>query len=174
MSIQLLARILHVITVMCLVLLPLLLAYLAVTTPISPETLSTRFPHLNISETLQPALLWTSVALMILPFAVLWFTLNQLRLLTRRTAKGLILTEQSAVHVTRIGCGLLVLAMLSVVLWPLQSILLTWNNPIGMRSVSLGLTRADIGFVLGGALLTLLGHAMRDAARAVDENRAFV
>lgn len=174
MSIQLLARILHAVTVLCLAVLPLIVIYLAATTPISPETMDARYPHLSVSENLQPVPLWGSVALTILPAVILWLTLNQLRHLTKRTGKGLVLTEQSARHVTRIGFGLLCLALLSLLLWPLQSILLTWNNPVGMRSVSVGLSTSDVGFFLGGALLSLLGLAMRDAAQAVDENRAFV
>ena len=37
-----------------------------------------------------------------------------------------------------------------------------------------GISHSDIGFLLLAGLLTVIGWAMSDAARAADENRAFV
>ena len=70
--------------------------------------------------------------------------------------------------------GFLALAIVPFVLIPVQSVLLSWANPAGQRSLTVSLSTAMLGFALAAGLLIVIGWAMRDASDVAAENRAFV
>lgn len=174
MSTQTLSRILYGLTVFCLIALPFLVIGTLVAIPPTPADAALYFTRFPISEQLAALPLWTALALYLLPIAILMTTLNQMRHLTHHTRQATVLSHQAARHISRIGLGLFALALCPLLLVPAQSALLSLNNDPGARSVSLGISGADIGFLLGAVLLTLLGRALREAAVIADENRSFV
>lgn len=117
---------------------------------------------------------WMGLAVGAVPVAVLVWVLDKLRRLFDRYRKDQVLTDLSAQLILKTGQGLLWLAVLSIIVQPIQSVLLTWNAPPGERELSIGLGTAEIGFFFAAGLLTLIGWAMRDAARQAEENKGFV
>jgi hypothetical protein len=55
----------------------------------------------------------------------------------------------------------------------LGRLVLTWAAPSGTQ-ISLGLDGGTLGFLLAGALLTVIGAIMREAARLREESEGFV
>ena len=56
----------------------------------------------------------------------------------------------------------------------IQVLILTISNAPGERAISLSLSLAEFGFVIAGGLLVVIGRALVDAAKAVEETRGFV
>jgi hypothetical protein len=111
------------------------------------------------------------LALVILPVV---FALWQMRRLFGRYRTGDVLTADAAEDIRRIGLAFVVIAALKVVIPTLVVLVLTANNPPGQRALSVGVTSDSLAFLLTGGLLTVIGWAMVEAARAVEENARFV
>ena len=101
---------------------------------------------------------------------VLW----QMRGLFRLYQMGEVLTDAAARHIRKIGQGLLAVAILPVVVFPLQTVILTMNNPEGERSVAVGFELNDVAFLLAGGMLVLIGWAMGEASRMAQDHAAIV
>jgi hypothetical protein len=118
--------------------------------------------------------LWLGVAVGLLPAAVLFWALDLLRRLFRLYKSGEVLTENAAILIRQTGKAMLLLALLKIVVHPVQTLLLTWQSPPGSRMVSIAIGQAEIGFLLLAGLLTVIGWAMTEAARVAEENRSFI
>ena len=70
--------------------------------------------------------------------------------------------------------GLLAALALDIVSRPLQVALASLANPPGDRVLAVSLAGADLGQVLAGGLMIVIGLTLRDAARIAEENRGFV
>lgn len=95
------------------------------------------------------------------------------RLLTRYRS-GETLSPACAMALRRIGQGLLAMAAFSFASNTLNVLALTALNPPGQRTLSFSITDAEIGLVLGGAVVVLVGWVMGQAADVAQENRSFV
>lgn len=109
-----------------------------------------------------------------IPTLAILYVLGQMFGLFGLYAAGETLTPLCARHISRIGSGLLVSALLEIVTRPAQIVLLSLANPPGERVLAVSLQGADLGLVLAGGLLVTIGWAMGDAVRAAEENRSFV
>lgn len=169
-----LVRILHVATVICMVATPIMVVAFLTFTPINPTTVQAMMDSLTVSTAATPLQLWAAVALNGLTVAVMFWTFNEMRKLFVSFQKGQALTVESAHLIERIGRGLLGLAVLPFILFPIKSVILSMANPVGERTLSVSLSSTSVGFALTAGLLIVIGWAMREAAAAVDENRTFV
>lgn len=95
------------------------------------------------------------------------------RLLTRYRS-GETLSPACALALRRIGQGLLALAAFGFVSNTVNVLVLTALNPPGQRTLSVSFGDAEIGLVLGGAVVILVGWVMGQAAEVAQENRSFV
>ncbi|SIO15331.1 DUF2975 domain-containing protein [Vannielia litorea] len=109
-----------------------------------------------------------------IPSLALLYVLSQMARLFGRYAGGETLSHHCAGHIRRIGAGLLVAVALDLVARPLQVLLASLANPPGERVLSLSLGTADLGQVLAGGLMVVIGWAMGEAALVAEENRGFV
>ncbi len=164
-----LASLLHHATLVCEIALPpiLLATFFAIAMGMLPLPLPVNAAPTGI-------FLWTGIAVGLLPALALMWALDTLRRLFARYKIGDILTEPSARLIRQTGKALFLLAVLKFAVQPIQSLLLTWQSPPGSRAISLTVSQAEIGFLLAAGLLTVIGWAMTEAARAADENRSFV
>lgn len=105
--------------------------------------------------------------------AAIW-TLLAARRLFRRFAAGEVLTPAVAGGLGRVGAGLLAIAALGLVARPLQTVLASLGNPPGSRVLALSIESPDLGLLLSGGLMTVIGWILAEAARIADENRRFV
>ena len=129
---------------------------------------------LRVAEGVTPFQTWVAVAAGLVPLAVMLWTIWQMRQLFALFARGAVLTPMVAARIRRIGQGFLALALLPLVVIPVQSVLLSWANPEGERSLSVIVNSNMLGFAVASALLILIGWAMGQAAEVAEENRAFV
>ena len=88
--------------------------------------------------------------------------------------RGQVFAGQTARHVQRIGTGLLALAVANVVGNTVIIAALTWNNPVGQRSLAIGFGSTELLLLLAAGLMTLFGWIQSEAARLSAENEGFV
>lgn len=142
--------------------------------PPTPTDLQAAHPGVAVSPDMTT---WQIIAVVVVGFVplLLWlWTLDQMRRLFRCFQAGLVLTDEAAFLIGKIGRGFLMIGCAQLVSMPLKSVLVTWENPVGMRSLSISLSTDMLGVFVAGALLTVIGWAMRDAAAIRAENRAFI
>jgi Protein of unknown function (DUF2975) len=89
-----------------------------------------------------------------------------------RYRMGEVLSDANADTILTIGRALLLVAAFTVLLPTLQTLILTWNAP--QRTLAIGLDGGTLGFAMAAGLLTVIGWAMREAARVKAENEGFV
>lgn len=84
------------------------------------------------------------------------------------------LSFSAANRIRKVGFWLVVVAVSKPIVGALQVLILTISNPPGERSIAVSLSFAEFGFLIAGGLMVVIGHALADAARAVEETRGFV
>ena len=100
--------------------------------------------------------------------------LTHMRGLFRLYRRGDILTDTCAHHILRIGQWLVTLAATSLLIKPLQTVIMTYDNPPGQRALAIGIDSSMLGFLLAGGLLVAIGWVMREAALVAQDNAGFV
>lgn len=169
-----LATVLKALVHFAMVMIPVSLAIPFWGDGLTREDALTSHPELYIWPGVQTWQLAAAMALGAVALLVGLWVLWHMRALFRRYQMGEVITDASALHIRRIGQGLLAVAILPIVVYPLQSILLTMTNPEGQKSVAVAVSFDDIGFLLAGGLLVLIGWAMGEASRMAQDNAAIV
>lgn len=85
---------------------------------------------------------------------------------------GDVLNEANANTILRIGRNLLLVAIFTVVVPTLQTLILSWEA--AQKMLSIALDGSTLGFLMAAGLLTVIGYAMSEAARVKVENEGFV
>lgn len=169
-----LANILYWAATAVLIALPIAaVGYLLTETP-SPSRASALFPHIDIIASPTGTMFWSAFSVGALSFLLFIGFLWSLRGLFDFYRKGQILTLQAAGAILRLGKWLIALALVRFMTLPIQTLLLTSNNPDGHRQLAISISDHEVGFLLAAGLLTLIGWAMNEAVRISDENKAFV
>jgi amino acid transporter len=137
-----------------------------------PATLVARFPILPSGTSVSPLQGTLGAAVAVFSLFPLVGAFLAMRRLFSRYRRGEILTDACADDIRLTGQALILVAA-TVVVPMLQLLIVSWNAP-GGRLLSVGIDGGTLGFVLSGAMLTIIGWVMREAARAADENRGFV
>jgi hypothetical protein len=86
--------------------------------------------------------------------------------------QGVVLSDDNAATILRIGRALLLVAVFSVLVPTLQTLILSWNA--AQKTLSIGIDGGTLGFLMAAGLLTVIGWAMGEAARVKAENEGFV
>ncbi len=168
------AAVLRGLTIAVMVLLPLAVVFALISTPLTPANVPQAINRPDVADAATRGQLLTVTALnLIRPLILIW-TLNEMRKLFDEYRVGRVLTDACARIIQRVGYGFLALALIPLVLQPVQSVLMTWANPAGQRAISLSVNSDMLFFALSGGLIIVIGRAMRDAAEAAAENRSFV
>ncbi len=85
---------------------------------------------------------------------------------------GEVLSPANADTILQIGRMLVLVALFTVLVPTLQTLILSWNAP--QKTLSIGLDGGRLGFLMAAGLLTVIGWAMREAAAVKAENEGFV
>lgn len=117
---------------------------------------------------------WRAAAVTLLPMGAGLFALWQLWQLFARYRRGDVLSAGSAAVLGRFAWGVVALAAAQLVGRTLMSVALTLDNPPGQRELRITLASDDFVLLLLGAVLVAVARVMVEAARAAEENRAFV
>jgi hypothetical protein len=155
-----------------MIVLPVALIAILMRYWLNPDDLIAQFPGVTASIRPSTALIVTLIGALSLPSLLV--ALDQARQLFARYRSGEILSQACASHIHRVGQMLVTLAFLGVILPTLQVLLLSWGNPPGQKILQIGFADENLGFLLAGGMLTVIGWVMREAARVKAENEAFV
>lgn len=142
--------------------------------PPTAETLQVAFPNVSVAPQITGGLIAGVLAVGLVPVVAWLWTLNQMRRLFGSYRTGAILTDTSAATILGIGCGLLAIAVALLAVIPLQSVLLTWANGAGGRSLQVAVSSEMWALCLSGGLMIVIGWAMQEASAIKSENAAFV
>ena len=143
-------------------------------TPPAPANAAALFPDHSVAQGVTAWQLWLALALSGGLLLVLLWTLDQMRRLFGVFARGEVLSLAAATRILSIGRGLVALAGLTILVGAAQSALLSMAAPPGQRLLAIGISQSEVGFLLAGGLMTLIGWAMAEAAAVAEENRGFV
>lgn len=83
-----------------------------------------------------------------------------------------VLSAENAETILKIGKALSLVALFTVLVPTIQTLILSWNAQ--QKTLSFGLDGGTLGFFLASGLLTVIGWAMHEAARVKAENEGFV
>ncbi len=110
----------------------------------------------------------------ILPGVVIFWVLMHIRKLFDLFRTGRALSLNAAQVIRRTGFGFVGLSLIEFLMIPAQTAVLSFANPAGSRSISIGLSSSMIGALLAAGLLIVIGHALAQAAEVSAENESFV
>lgn len=153
-------------------LLPVVVLIYAGKAVTDPASLLSRAPTLSPDTPVstQQAGLVAAVALIaVLPMVA---ALRAMTRLFSRYREGEVLSPANADTILQIGRALVLVALFTVLVPTLQTLILSWNAP--QRTLSIGLDGGTLGFLMAAGLLTVIGWAMREAAAVKAENEGFV
>lgn len=163
---------LYFVTTAAIFILPILVLALIMRDLHSPADVATRFPGITIAP--HRGALLTAGLVGLIPLGAVLYILFHVRGLFGLYRKDAILTQPSATRIHAIGKGLFVLALVGPLTYMLQTLILTWHNPVGQRTLVLAINKDVFGFALIGVLMVIIGRAMTEAARMAEENRTFI
>lgn len=139
-----------------------------------PPDLADSFPNVAIADPLPG---WTPGAVFaagLLPIAAALFVLWQMRALFRLYKRGEMLSSGCALAILRIGAGVLAVMGLKIMAFTLQVLALTLGNPPGKRSLAIAIDSSDLGMMLAGAFVLVIGWVILEAARIAEDHRSIV
>lgn len=154
------------------VVLPLVVLIYAGKAVTDPASLLSRAPALAPATPVtvpQAGLVAATALVAVLPLVA---ALRAMVRLFSRYREGEVLSLANADTILQIGRALVLVALFTVVVPTLQTLILSWNAP--QKTLSIGLDGGTLGFLMAAGLLTVIGWAMREAAAAKAENEGFV
>lgn len=173
-KIRKLARILYGATWLGMIGLPLAIGIYLVTGDLGPEALRADYPHLDLPAQLSNATYLSALAIKAIPIAVGLFILWQMQGLFGLYMQGETLTLNCTHRILRIGQGLVCLGLVSILTTTLVIAILSLGNPPGQRYLSISFGDGEMRSLLAGGLMVIIGWISKEAARAEEENKAFV
>jgi len=171
-SLRKLSGLLYWVALVLSVVLPFVVLLYAGKAVSNPASLLSRAPTLaeGTPVSLTQAGLVSAVALVaVLPMVA---ALRAMARLFARYRDGEVLSPTNAETILQIGRALVLVALFTVLVPTLQTLILSWNAP--QRTLAIGLDSGTLGFVMAAGLLTVIGWAMREAAAVKAENEGFV
>lgn len=172
--IEKLAAIFLALTNFALVALPVGMAYAIFGQGLGREALVSAFPQVTVPDPLSRATVFAILAVGLFVVLAVIYTLWNMRLLFRRYANGEMLSYGCATAILRIGKGLVSVALIPILAHPVQVLLISLENPPGQRAFAIAISSDNVGFLLAGGLVILLGWVLREAVSIAEENQRFV
>jgi len=166
--------VLFALTWVTLVALPLALIWVVLSGGITVDRFEMTFPE--AAGALRPgdATLWLVFAIGLIPWVAAMLALWHVQALFALFRAGRALSDDAALRIRKTGACLVAVAGLGIVAHTLQILVATLGRPPGQRTLAISIDSGDAAFALAGGLMVVIGRAMAEAARAVDENKSFV
>ncbi len=111
-----------------------------------------------------------SLPLVLVGLALMW----QLWTLFGEYQRGAVFSPRALRSLQRFATLMVVLAVLEPVSRALNTVVLSWDRPVGQRVLAVTLTSNDYALLLGALVFVALARVMREAARVAEENEGFV
>ncbi len=167
-----LAEVLYWAALVLSVVLPLIVLLFAAKGVMEPASLASRMPELSPQtpvDRTQAGLVAAVALVAVLPMVA---ALRAMVRLFDRYRMGDVLSDDNADTILQIGRALVLVAIFTVLVPTLQTLILSWQAP--QKILSVGIDGGTLGFLMAAGLLTVIGWAMREAARVKAENEGFV
>ncbi len=100
----------------------------------------------------------------LIPTSIIIFGLINLRTLFTLYEKGIVFTQKNVQCFRNIGIALIALILANLAHGALLSVVLTLNNPVGERTISLTFGSEDLSALIMGAMIILVSWVMNEAA----------
>ncbi|MEM1086719.1 MAG: DUF2975 domain-containing protein [Pseudomonadota bacterium] len=81
---------------------------------------------------------------------------------------------QSVRSVRFLGASIVAYAISRIVIYPVSVIAMTYDNPKGLKELSIAIDTNTLVVLMIGVILVIVGHVFTHAATLADENRQFV
>jgi hypothetical protein len=169
---QKLSSILHAAALSLSAVLPLVVLVYAAQGVSDPASLLSRVPMVADGTTVTRVQAGLVAAVGIISVLPMVAALRAMARLFGQYRAGVVLITENAATILRIGRALLLVAVFTVLVPTLQSLILSWHAP--QKTLSIGLDGGTLGFLMAAGLLTVIGWAMSEAARVKAENEEFV
>ncbi|MFN3576297.1 MAG: DUF2975 domain-containing protein [Tabrizicola sp.] len=169
---QSLSGLLYWVALVLSVALPLLVLVHAGKWVTDPASLLSRAPGLPAGTRVTPTQAGLVAAVALVSVLPMVSALRGMVRLFARYREGDVLSAGNAGTILRIGRAMVLVALFTILTPALQTLILSWNGP--QRTLSVGFDGGTLGFLMAAGLLTVIGWAMREAARVKAENEAFV
>lgn len=117
---------------------------------------------------------WLALAIGFVPAGLFAAAMLRLASLFGRFGRGLVLEEENARRLVRVGWLLTAMGAATPLARALQSVALTFDNPSGQKQLALTLDPGMFGALAAGAALVAFGLVLKEAVRLADENQSFV
>lgn len=117
---------------------------------------------------------WIALTIGLVPAGLFVAAMLRLASLFGRFGRGLVLEEENAQRLTRVGWLLTAMGVATPLTRGLQSVALTFDNPSGQKQLAITLDPGTFGALAAGAALVAFGLVLREAVRLADENQSFV
>jgi hypothetical protein len=167
-----LSRVLYWTAINLAYLLPLLIVFYISRGLFDPEVLLDKFPLIPRGTSVTPFQATVTAAIAVAALFPMIAALLAMSSLFNRYRHGEILSDGCASDILRTGRAMLFVAVATLLVPTLQLLVLSWNAP--ERLLQIGVDDGTLGFLLSAGLLTVIGWAMREAARVKAENEGFV
>lgn len=157
------------------ILMPVALVYYWATT--NAPDLATQYGNLQASAILAPLQLWQRVAaaaVTAVPLVLLLMGVWQAKRCFAQFAAGQLFTAQATGHLRSFAGWMASAALAAIVAGAATSVLLTLQNPPGMRYLAVGISSTHVFSFFFAALVWLMADVMRQAQALAEENAHFV
>ncbi len=172
MRLKKLSGVLYAVALALSVVLPILILVYAAQGVTDPTSLLSRAPMVPPETPITQGQAGLVAAIGILAVLPMVAALRSMARLFDRYRIGDVLSHANADSILRIGRNLLLVAVFTVLVPTLQTLILSWNAP--QKTLSIGLDGGTLGFLMAAGVLTVIGWAMREAAAVKAENEGFV
>jgi hypothetical protein len=169
---QSLSGILYWVALVLSVVLPLLVLVYAGKGVTEPASLLSRAPSVPPGTVVTPAQAGLVAAVALVAVLPMVAALRGMVRLFSRYREAKVLSPENAETILRIGRAMMLVALFTVLVPMLQTLILSWNAP--QKTLAIGLDGGTLGFLMAAGLLTVIGWAMREAAAVKAENEGFV
>lgn len=115
-----------------------------------------------------------AILLSSVPLVALASGLNHLRRLFQGYARGEYFSISAAVHLGKVGRGVILWVVSSFICTPLLSILVTLHAPAGQRLFTVSFTSADFVALFLAGCIAVIARILLSASEVDSENRNFV
>jgi hypothetical protein len=172
LRLQKLSGLLYWVALVLSVVLPVVVLVYAGEGVSDPASLLLRTPSIPSSTPVSPAQAGLVAAVALVSILPMVAALRGMVRLFGAYRDGEVLSAANALTILHIGRNLLLVALFTVLVPSLQTLILSWQAE--HRMLSIGLDGGTLGFLMAAGLLTVIGWAMAEAARVKAENAEFI
>ena len=123
----------------------------------------------KVTQFLPYSTLFLAFLVTLIPTSVSIYGIYTLRKLFTLYQQGIVFAEDNVNCFRKLGFTLIIWVVANLLFTPLMSIVLTYNNLPGERSVTVGIGSSDLATLITGAIVVTISWVMSEASKLEDE-----